>query len=204
MKKIFKKIDKEAREIRLDNFFNGYCIIVNSGIETGIFFRPMVRKMMYTTSPEINTLKCKERDNDLVRYILRSKRSILFRLYNRLIGNGWYISKIMKKDNYERINQNEYVEDYQHEDQWLNVLCLPVYFRRRYKRLMCTSLSKDDNVQYIFATSYSDEYMAENTVVKEVTSIKFANGDIGNSTRKYCNELFVNEIGVQERIKILN
>lgn len=185
------------------NIGNGFYVIITTGIENGIFFRLPIRKMQYTTMAEIDSFRCVKHDNNLINYIQKVKGSMLFRLYNFCIGNGCYVNRIMHDERYKNI-EGHMIDD-SSEDIWLNTICSPVYFERRFKKFFCSSLSFDNKVELINSYSYADEYLApEFTCNKEDTYIKYTSGKRKFITRKNCNELYTTWVGISEKLKIIN
>lgn len=94
------------------NFYANFNILVNEGIELGIFFKFPIRKL------DIND------NNKLSDEIEKIRSNKLYRIFNILIGNRkfvWFCLHLHNHDIFE-------------SDAWhtINVVEFPIYFHRRY------------------------------------------------------------------------
>lgn len=148
-----KGVNIENRTIN----YKGYVISTEEGIEKGVFFRNPLQKIrfdVYYDDPKMSGWKYLHNINNPFR-----------RFFEILIGNG----NIVK-------NVKEWSNDVEWEGFTGNILCCPIYFKRKYKKLNAVSGGSDD-IQEI--NSYGYESIFEKCVGscdKENTTIKMNSG----------------------------
>lgn len=132
--------------------FKGYIISTEEGIEKGIFFRNPLQKVYFDAYEDEPILSAWE-------YLDRIKNPIR-RIYEILIGNG----KIVK-------NIEEWSKDMSWGGFTGNILCSPIYFKRRYRKLKAipdgsNNNNNNNNIQEINSYGYESEFnsCAENVV----------------------------------------
>lgn len=126
-------------ETTIKNYKN-FVIKTEEGIEKGLFFRNPIQRVDFGTWDE---------DKYNAYTYLNKIKNPLFRLKEILIGNRNIISNI------EKWNEDD-------NGDWAgfkaNVLCLPIYFSRVFRRLEAISQSLDTNIQSINSYGYESEF----------------------------------------------
>jgi len=160
----------------VENYKN-FVIKAEEGIERGLFFRSPIQKVEFGTWDE----------DELNAYTYLSKiKNPLFRLKEILIGNRNIISNI---------------ERWAEEDNgdWAgfkaNILCLPFYFNRVFRRLEAISQSLDTNIQVIKSYGYESQYnKCGGSCMVERTVFKLRNGKIKVSKPESFNYTYRHKV----------
>lgn len=145
------------RENNVKNYKN-FVIHTEEGVEKGIFFRSPIQTIDFSAWTE-------EKKFDAWCYLSKVKKSF-FRFFEILKGNSNIVNNI---------------EKWSENDDWAgfraNILCFPIYFERRYRKLTAKSTSNDTNIQSIKSYGYESPYNTCNgNCVVEKTIITLKNG----------------------------
>lgn len=119
--------------------YKSFVIHTEEGIENGTFFRNPIQKVDYDSYGENSLLSGWE-------YLNKLKNPIR-KIFEYIKGNGSVVKNI---------------KSWSKEDDWAgfraNILCLPFYFKREYRKLEAYSQSKDSNIQSIVSYGYESPY----------------------------------------------
>lgn len=116
-----------------------YVIETEEGIENGIFFRNPIQKVYFDTyygDMKFSAYKFMKQIQNPIR-----------KFYEILIGNGNAVHNIHK--------WNESMDFGGFRG---NILCLPIYFERKYRKLKAVSTDKTDNIQEIRSYGFESEF----------------------------------------------
>lgn len=137
--------------------YKGYVISTKEGTENGLFFRNLLQKVnfdAYYDDPKMSAWK-----------YLHDIKNPFRRLFEILIGNGNIVKNI-----------KEWSNDVDWGGFTGNILCCPIYFKRKYRQLNAVS-SGDDNIQEINSYGYEGEFeICAGYCDMEKTVIKMKNG----------------------------
>lgn len=136
---------------------NNYIIFTDEGMETGIFFRSPIRKITYEVYPYSSE------HFSLAIFAQDCKDSILFRIYQYILGNKELVKSVMKED----LFKDPYLFGMEG-----NIVISPIYFKRKYRALDIINMNDDIPINYISSFGYEDEYnMIAGYCTKETTVI---------------------------------
>lgn len=135
-----------------------YNIIEDEGVEKGIFFRNPIQKVTFETYDYDTRFSAFE-------YLNNIRKNPIKRLYEIIIGNLNIIKNIEK-----------WSEEYDWAGFTANILCFPIYFKRKYRVLEAISMNNNKNIQSIRSYGYESEFCnVAGNCVKEVTCLTFKN-----------------------------
>lgn len=143
-------------ENRISNYKN-YTIITDEGTERGIFFRCPIQKVDYNTWL----------DDGFSAWTYKEKvKNPLRKIYEILLGNKKVVDNIEEWS--ENLNWGGFSA---------NILCLPIYFKREYRKLKAVSNNNTDNIAEINSYGYENEFnICSGNCEIEKTSIKLRCG----------------------------
>lgn len=116
-----------------------YVIETEEGIENGIFFRSPIQKVdfdAYYGNMRFSAYKYMKQIQNPIR-----------KLYEILIGNGNIVRNINKWN--ESMDFGGFIG---------NILCIPIYFERKYRKLKAISTNNTDNIQEIRSYGFESEF----------------------------------------------
>ena len=99
-----------------ESFGNSYILFADEGVELGIFFRPPIRKVIYSSADYYNT------GFYISDYIAKCQTK-LGRLWQYILGNKQAVNDILDP---------EYFENEEYIGLEVNKVVSPIYFRRNY------------------------------------------------------------------------
>lgn len=149
--------------------YNGYVISTEEGTEKGLFFRSPIQKVdfdVYCDEPKLSVQK-----------YLNDIKNPIRKAFEVLIGN---------KNNVNNIER--WLSDENCASLTRNILCFPIYFNRKYRKLTAVS-SVDNSIQEINSYGYEREYdICAGYCNIERTTIKLKNGKTIKikRPREYC------------------
>lgn len=146
--------------------YKDYIITVIDGIEKGIFFRSPIQSVHFDAigwGDELFNAQSYQ----------RAIKNPLRRAYEFIIGNG----KIL-----------ENIEEWAKDDRWGgfygNILCFPIYFKRKYCKLEAKALDGGD-IKKVVSYGYESEFnVCAGNCHKETTTITLKNGEQVKIKRK--------------------
>lgn len=142
-------------ETRTVNYKN-YVIHTEEGVKRGIFFRNPIQKVNYSTWEESKL--------SAWAYLHKIKNP-LKKSFEKMLGNKKIIENIDK-----------WSESCDWAGFHANILCVPVYFQRPYRRLKAISTG-DDNISSIVSEGYESEFEdCSGHCTIEKTTISLRNG----------------------------
>lgn len=151
------KISKQSGSTSYGSTQN-YIIFHDEGVQTGLFVRFPIRKIMYEIYP-YNSL-C---TTSLAEFAQNCKDSKLFRLFNYIIGN---------KDAVKFALDEDLFDDPDLAGLEINRIISPIYFKRNYRSLNIINMDDDSVIEYISSFGYDDEWIqVAGHCNKEITKI---------------------------------
>jgi len=137
--------------------YKHFVINTEEGVERGVFFRNPIQKITFDIWAEKRLFNAN--------YYLRKVKNPFFRFFEKMKGYSYIINNI---------------EKWSENDDWAgflaNILCFPVYFERRYRKLTAESTSEDTNIQSIQSYGYESQYNTCNgNCILEKTIFKLKN-----------------------------
>lgn len=118
--------------------YKGYVIIIEKGVEKGIFFRSPLQKVFFDAYYGETKLSAWKYANSIGNPIRK--------FYEILIGNGRYVKNI-----------KQWLDDIDFAGFHGNIMCFPIYFKREYRKLVAQSCG-NDNIQKIESYGYESEF----------------------------------------------
>lgn len=134
-----------------------YVITTEEGTEKGLFFRSPLQKVTfdgYYDNPKFSAWK-----------YLKDIQNPIRRMYEILIGNG---------------NIVKHIKEWSEDIDWCgfngNILCLPIYFKRKYRKLRAIS-NGDNNIQEIISYGFESPFeICAGACAIENTTVLLKNG----------------------------
>lgn len=149
--------------------YKSFVISTEEGEEKGIFFRNPIQRVYFGDGFYSEGYMGMYEYNEKIKNPLR-------KIYEILIGNYNIIKKLPEWINNESFGGFD-----------ANILCIPIYFKRQYRKLECISNDKNTNIQSIYSYGYESEFnYVGGDCYKEITNIKLKNGRILKIKRKEC------------------
>lgn len=121
--------------------YKGYVISTESGIEKGIFLRNPIQNIMFEFDVFGDYAKF-----SAYKYIEKIKNPIRA-LYEILIGNGKIVKDVSKWS-----KEND-IEGFH-----ANILCCPIYFKRKYRKLDAKCTNQHSDIRRIVSFGYESEF----------------------------------------------
>lgn len=139
-----------------------YTIVTTQGVEKGIFWRSSIQEVTFTTEPL---------DMGLSAYnFITQNKNILKRFFQVLIGNKYIV---------------KHAQEWEENDDgsWAgfsaNIICFPIYFKRKFRKLRAYSSNRLDNIQSIVSCGYESKWESCSGHCKiERTKITLNNGRV--------------------------
>lgn len=154
--------------------YKNYVIQMREGTQRGLFFRSPIQKVAY------DAYYGSDSPNGFCSwsFLNRLKKSLGFRLFQRLLGNSHVVDNI---------------ESWSEGMDWAgfsaNILCFPIHFKREFRALTAQSQNADDNIQSVHSWGYESEFEnCSGGCAKEITLFKMRNGKTIREVKKenYC------------------
>lgn len=142
-----------------------YEAIEMKGIEKGIFLRSPLKKISFTDDYG-------DSKQNVYTYAKKIKNPIR-RLFETLIGNGTIVKEL-----------DTWMTDFDFAGFTGNILCSPIYFKRKFRHLYFKPIS-DSLIKEIISKGYENEFeLCAGGCEKERTRIKFYNKKTSQFTTK--------------------
>ena len=182
------RLTKVSQNNQNESFGNSYILFADQGIELGIFLRPLIRKVIYSSVDYYNT------GFYILDYIAKCQTK-LGRLYQYILGNKQVVKDVLDP---EYFNNEEYIGIE------VNKLVCPIYFKRNYRTMLCLNMDQDGVVEWIDSHGYNDKYTESlSGCNREVTKIHFKYKKTDSRIRAGKNYLYTNSVGIKELVKII-
>ena len=144
--------------------YKGYVISTEEGVEKGIFFRSPIQKVDFDAYYGTTKFSASKFANKI--------KNPIRKLYEILIGNGNSVKFI-----------NDWLNDIDFGGFKGNILTFPVYFKRKYRKLIAQT-SNDEVIEKIESYGYESEYnICSGACFVERTKIHFKSGKVTHIKR---------------------
>lgn len=120
--------------------YDDYAILTEEGVENGVFFRSPLQKVCFNVHYHDGSLFS-------AYHYIRAIRNPIRRFFEILIGNGAVVR-----------NAKSWIEDEGAAVFRANILCCPIYFSRKYRKLHAYSSNPNDNIADISSYGYESQF----------------------------------------------
>ena len=145
------------KETRLIDYKSFVITVIEDDVQKGLFFRNPIQKIFFDA--------CGYSDSQSAQRYAKKVKNPIRRIYEILIGNG----KIIK-------NIDSYFDDIEFGGFDANIICPPIYFKRKYRKLHAINTDNTCNIKEIKAFGYENPFnFFHGKCEKEVTTIITSN-----------------------------
>lgn len=187
------RLTKVSQSNQNESFGNSYVLVADQGVELGIFFRPPIRKVVYSMTDYYDT------GFHILDYTAKCQTK-LSRFWQYILGNKQAVKSIINPEHFKN-------EDYEYQECIgieVNKFVSPIYFRRNYRTMLCLNMDEDGVVEWIDSHGYNDKYTETlSGCNREVTKIHFKYKKTDSRIRTGKNYLYTNSVGMKELVKII-